>query len=149
MIVKFKNILWTGLKLLGISLVLIFIDSLLRYIIEVYNFINVSPFSVPFASDASPIRNVVAIFVYISFFVFWYYLSAVILFHFTLKKIGGIILWKRLAIGIAVCFLFFIPYWGIAELFETAILLEGLVVYPLLGIVLSLLHNQLFSFWQK
>lgn len=148
MSIQFKNIFWKGLKLLGIALVLIFLDSLLRYIIEVHNLIDVSPFSFPYGKDASPTRNVVAIFAYLSFLYQWYYLAGVMLYHYLVKKIKHWLLWKSLVTAIGICYIFFLLYWATVELFEKAILLEGLIVYTILGIVLSLLHSQLFSFRQ-
>jgi hypothetical protein len=139
-----KEKIFAGLKLILVSIILAFFDSLLRYFIETFGIIEVTPNSIPFYNQ-NLFKDIIGGWLYLSIFFLWMYAIAAGSFHFIKKKINKRNWFKDWILGYVVCFAFFFAYWLVAESNRIDMLKEGVLVYSVLGIILALSHELLFA----
>lgn len=86
------------------------------------------------------------IFFYLVYLFIWVYFLSVLLFHLVKINVSKITMGGSIVLGSGICFMFFFIYWLIliAEMDRYGFLLEGIIVYPVLGVIMSLIHHRLF-----
>jgi hypothetical protein len=130
----------TAFKLLGIALVLLIIDVTTRYTLEQLNIVHIKPPTIPNYYN-HPIKDISHSILFIFALMGWLYFLITLLFHF--YKIYNRIKINDIFIAISLCFSSFLIYWLLAEQGDKFTkLLEGIIVYLLLGFSLNYLYKK-------
>lgn len=129
-------------KTMAISLVLISLNVLLLYLVELTGLYATTPnaLSKPYNSHFKNIYRILPFFIV---YVGWVHFSTIFLFHWIERNSSMSKFWEYIT-GISIVLFLFICYAIVVE-GDIEMLYQGLLVYPLLGIFMVLLHNM---FWK-
>jgi hypothetical protein len=121
---------------------LVFLDLTLLYLVDHTNLINMTPHSVSSPTD-NHFYNIYRGFIFRVFNLGWLYMAAIVIYNRIVTSKVSLTGIRKVFIGISISVFIFLFTW-LFEL-ETDVLLQGLVVYPVLGISLVYLHKLFFE----
>lgn len=132
------------IKAIILTFFLIISYIVITYCVEQLELISISPLTISDARE-SHIRNILAPLPFIIIWGGWLYFLAFYAHHYLIKnKFADATFLVELGVGITVAMCFFLARWIFIEIMDFEVLLEGLIVYPLLGIILALGYMVLF-----
>lgn len=129
----------------SIALTLLIVPAYIAiiYTVEQLNLVSVTTIS---NVRDSHFANIYVSSIFLLFRAGWVFLLAVIIFHYIKTQLlKGVRFWSNLVLGVILALTFFLPLWGFGEQFDSEVLKEGLIVYPIIGIALALLHRLFFK----
>ena len=143
MIAKLKKTVIFAGKTIGLIFLLILAHITITYAVEQLELVSITPLTISDVRD-SHIVNILVPFPYLVVRGGWLYFLAFLTYHKAARKIPQKPFWIYLGLGIAVSMVYFLLWWATIEVMDPEVFREGLIVFPLLGIVLTLLHKLFF-----
>lgn len=140
-----KKAFFFTIKTVVLVFLLILVHTTITYTVEQLGLVSIKPLTISNVRE-SHIANILAPFPFLVIWGGWLYFLAFLVFHKIVNKFAqksGF--WIQLGLGVAVAMFFFLFWWTFGELFDPEYLREGLIVYPITGIALALLHMLFFK----
>lgn len=135
-----KKIIFTA-KVIGLMILLALADIILKYVVEQLRIVSVTPLTIPNYTN-NHIKNILIPFPFLVVRAGWAYLIGILIYHFTQIKFN-LNTWEKVFSGMLISLACFLVWWFFDP--QTDLLIEGLLVYSLVGITMVLLHKYIFK----